>query len=117
MGGDLSSLLLPSLCQMLDQMLEREEAQCTQRRSAAPDWSEGEERFRGQRVDSSGKETPSADGLSATLHHLATLRTTEEKMLRSSDENLLSQRCMLHPARQKIILQSFLQKIRGCLQS
>lgn len=98
MGGDLSSLLLPSLFQMLDQMLEREEAQCTQQRSAAPDWSEGEERFRGQRVDSSRKETPSADCLSPTLHHLATLRTTEEKMLLSLDENILLQHCMLHPA-------------------
>lgn len=60
---------------MLDQMPEREEAQCTQQGSEAPDWSEGEERFGGQRVDSSGEETPSADCLSVISQHLATLRT------------------------------------------
>lgn len=75
MGGDPSSLLLPSLFQMQDQMLEREGAQRAQQGSEAPDWSGGEERFGGQRVESSGEETPSADCLTLTLHHLAMLRT------------------------------------------
>lgn len=74
---------------MLDQMLEREEAQWTRRGSAAPDWSEGKEQFGGQRVDSSGRKTPSADCLSPSLHHLATLRTKEEKRLLSLVENIL----------------------------
>lgn len=56
-------------------MPERKGAWCTQQGPDEPDWSEGEERFGGQRVDSSGDETPSADRLSLTLHHLATLRT------------------------------------------
>lgn len=56
-------------------MPEREGAQRAQQGPEEPDWSEPEERFGGQRVDSSGDETPSADCLSLTLHHLATLKT------------------------------------------
>lgn len=52
-------------------MPEREGAQRTQPRPEEPDWSEGEERFGGQRGDSSEDETPSADCLTLILHHLA----------------------------------------------
>lgn len=41
-------------------MLEREEATYTRQGSEVPDWPGGEERSAGQRVDSSGEETPSA---------------------------------------------------------
>lgn len=68
---------------MLDQMPEREGAQRAQRGPEEPDWSEREERFGGQRVDSSGDETPSADCLSLTLHHLATYRTLRRWPFRS----------------------------------
>ncbi|KAM7383821.1 hypothetical protein PAMA_011268 [Pampus argenteus] len=42
-------------------MPEQEVAQHAQQGSEAPDWSGGEEQFGGQRVDSSGEDTPSAD--------------------------------------------------------
>lgn len=60
--------ILSSLFQMLDQMPEPEVALRTPQASEAPDWSGGEKRFGGQRVDSSGAKTPSADCLSLWLY-------------------------------------------------
>lgn len=62
---------------MLDQMPDREGASRTQLGREEPDWSEGEERFGGQRGDSSGDETPSADCLCQTWHHLHFLEMTQ----------------------------------------